>query len=381
MRLGLGQQLMKMPRSLRQLLTSWAFVCLTFCHIWQSSAFSLGEGSLRTGKPLAGSFFDNDAFASDSKQKKAEVGKSGSTPKVQAPSDFMLPEPKPLTVTRSGDIPSLLKSSFALAFRLGTGAFVLGWKVDTLFAPKDDGKYALTLGPFKLRDSSSVLTDAPRPEKHLILYEYDASPFCKRVREMINLLDLTVECRPCPGARQGKFSQELFERTGRRTVPYLIDPNTGVEMFESDSQIEYLLKTYGPPQSSFDRKALWPITFTAFSVFTSGLAAVVRDFPGSRRQANALPTNEAMKPLQLWGYECSPFVKPVREKLVGLCLPHQVVSCSRGSANRDRMIEKTGRFQVPYLVDPNTGVEMYESPEIVEYLEAVYTVKGGDKAY
>jgi glutathione S-transferase len=71
----------------------------------------------------------------------------------------------------------------------------------------------------------------------------------------------------------------------------------------------------------------------------------------------------------------SPFVRPVREKLGSLCLPHRMISCSRGSANRDKMIAKTKRFQVPFLVDPNTGIEMYESAEIVEYLEAVYTVK------
>ena len=39
------------------------------------------------------------------------------------------------------------------------------------------------------------------------------------------------------------------------------------------------------------------------------------------------------------------------------------------------MVAKTGRFQVPFLVDPNTGIEMFEGAEIVEYLEAVYTVK------
>lgn len=39
------------------------------------------------------------------------------------------------------------------------------------------------------------------------------------------------------------------------------------------------------------------------------------------------------------------------------------------------MVERTGRFQVPYLVDNNTGIEMFEGPEIVQYLEAVYTVK------
>lgn len=295
-----------------------------------------------------------------------------SSPRVSAPPNFQAPEPKPLTLTRASDLPSVLLSSAALAVRLGTGAFVLGWKIDTLFAP-DDGKYALSLGPFRIRDSSSVLGEATRPNQPLILYEYDASPFCKRVRETINLLDLTVEYRPCPGARAG-FSDELFQQTGRRTVPYLVDPNTKEAMFESNDIIEYLLSTYGPPPDTYDRKALWPITFESFSVTTATLAAILRDFPGARRQDNARPDNEKMKPLELWGYECSPFVKPVREKLCSLCLPHKLVSCSRGSANRDIMIAKTGRFQVPYLVDPNTGIEMFEGPEIVEYLEQVYTV-------
>lgn len=296
-----------------------------------------------------------------------------SSPKVTVPADFQVPEPKPLTLTRASDLSSVLKSTLAFAVRLGTGAFVLGWKIDTLFAP-DDGKYALSLGPFRVRDSSSVLGDVPRPDKPLILYEYDASPFCKRVREMINLLDLTVEYRPCPGARQGKFSQQLLQRTGRQTVPYLVDPNTKEEMFESNDIIEYLLTAYGPSPDAYDRKALWPITFESFSISTSTMVAILRDMPGARRQDNARPDNEDMKPLELWGYECSPFVRPVREKLGSLCLPHKMISCSRGSANRDLLMEKTGLFQVPYLVDPNTGIEMFEGPEICEYLEQVYTV-------
>ena len=295
------------------------------------------------------------------------------SPKVKAPDGFVAPEPQPLTLTESADLGDILKSSAALAARLGTGAFVLGWKVDDVFANEEEGKSSLGLGPVRLRDSSSVLANAPRPVKPLVLYEYDASPFCKKVRETINLLDLTVEYRPCPGARAG-FSDELFERTGRRTVPYLIDPNTNTELFESTDQIDYLLRTYGPPEDMYDKLALWPITFDAFATTTSVMAALLRDMPGSRLQPDARPDNQKMKPLQLWGYECSPFVRPVREKLCSLGLPHLMVSCSRGSANRDRMVELTGRFQVPYLEDPNTGVQLFESPEIVDYLEKVYTI-------
>jgi glutathione S-transferase len=334
-----------------------AVVVAVLAALKDSLAFVPSQNAARNGPPSMG-FLDDVLTQS---------------PAVKAPVDFAPPEPKPLTLTRMSDLPSVLKSSAAFAVRLGTGAFVLGWQIDSFFAPEEDGKYALPLGPFRIRDSSSVLAEAPRPTKPLILYEYDASPYCKRVREMINLLDLTVEYRPCPGARAG-FSDELFRKTGRRTIPYLVDPNTNVEMFESNDQIEYLLNTYGPSPDSFDRKALWPITFESFSLSTAATVAQLRDMPGARRQTNARPDNEKMKPLELWGYECSPFVRPVREKLGSLCLPHRMVSCARGSVNRDRLVEKTGRFQVPFLHDPNTGVEMFEGPEIVEYLESVYTI-------
>lgn len=318
--------------------------------------------------------FFNDVL--DNIKRSSGQSSSPGLPKVQKPEGFVAPEPKPLTLTETADLGGVLKSSLALALRLGTGAFVLGWKIDSLFYDsEEENKYSLSIGPFRIRDSSTVLKDAPRPSQPLILYEYDASPFCKRVRETMNILDLTVEYRPCPGARAGKFSEDMLKRTGRQTLPFLVDPNTGVEMFESGDIINYLLDTYGPSPDVFDKKALWTVNNEAFAVATSTQVALVLGMPGAKKQANARPDNENMKPLELWGYECSPFVRPVREKLGSLCLPHTMVSCARGSANRDKMVAKTGRFQVPYLVDPNTGIEMFEGPEIVEYLEAVYTIK------
>ncbi len=53
-----------------------------------------------------------------------------------------------------------------------------------------------------------------------------------------------------------------------------------------------------------------------------------------------------------------------------------MVYAARGSANRNRLVAKTGQqFQVPFLADPNTGIEMFESREILKYLDEVYTVK------
>lgn len=39
---------------------------------------------------------------------------------------------------------------------------------------------------------------------------------------------------------------------------------------------------------------------------------------------------------------------------------------------RDLLMAKNGQVQVPYLVDPNTGISMYESKDILEYLNKTY---------
>ncbi len=80
-----------------------------------------------------------------------------------------------------------------------------------------------------------------------------------------------------------------------------------------------------------------------------------------------------IEPLVLWGFEGSPFVRPVRETISSLGLPHIYINCGRGSANRDILYERKGNFQVPLLQDPNTGIEMFESGEIVKYLMNTYT--------
>lgn len=181
------------------------------------------------------------------------------------------------------------------------------------------------------------------------------------------MLDLACEMRPCPGARTG-FSDELFELTGRRTVPFLVDPDKEVAMFESDDIINYLFKTYGPGEEAVPWNLKEP-----FASVTCAFVSLARGMAGAKPAPGVLPENVKRKPLELWGPEGSPFVKLVREKLCSLMLPHVVLTAARGSVRRNQMIAKTGRFQVPLLVDPNTGVELFESPEICDYLEQVYT--------
>jgi len=79
-------------------------------------------------------------------------------------------------------------------------------------------------------------------------------------------------------------------------------------------------------------------------------------------------------PLVFWGYESSPFCKVVREKLCELEIPHVIKTCARGSSTRDELFQKTGTFQVPFIEDPNSGVNMFESADIIRYLDNQYAV-------
>jgi glutathione S-transferase len=64
----------------------------------------------------------------------------------------------------------------------------------------------------------------------------------------------------------------------------------------------------------------------------------------------------------------------VREALSSLELPYRLHNVAKGSAKRAAFVERSGRMQVPYLADPNSGVEMFESADIVAYLERSYAL-------
>jgi glutathione S-transferase len=66
----------------------------------------------------------------------------------------------------------------------------------------------------------------------------------------------------------------------------------------------------------------------------------------------------------------------VREKLCSLELPYLLHNVGKGSPSRAAFERRSGRMMVPFLVDPNASVEMFESADIVRYLEATYGGKG-----
>ncbi|KAL5710641.1 hypothetical protein ACHQM5_021181 [Ranunculus cassubicifolius] len=151
---------------------------------------------------------------------------------------------------------------------------------------------------------------------------------------------------------------------GKQQFPYMANPNTGVAMYESDAIIKYLCEKYG------DGSVPLLLSLGLLTTLTAGFAMIGRMGRGSKYTPSKMPP----QPVELWAYEPSPFCKVVREVLVELELPHILHSCARGSPKRQILYEKAGHFQVPYLEDPNTGVKMFESAEIVDYLRATYAL-------
>ncbi|KAF3441651.1 hypothetical protein FNV43_RR15566 [Rhamnella rubrinervis] len=305
---------------------------------------------------------DSPEGTTTSVKAKEEGGKVGDGSGTFAvPPNFKPPEPKTFGVRpdKTGDI---FGASLALFFRLGTGVFVDGYSAT--FIPKNEfppNEYALEVSGYKVKEASKL---GPRPEKPIDIYEFEGCPFCRKVREIVSVLDIDVLFYPCP--RNGpNFRPKVAEMGGKQQFPYMVDPNTGVSMYESDDIIKYLVGKYG------NGNVPLMLSLGLFTTLTAGLALIGRSGKGTSYSPSKLPP----KPLEIWAYEGSPFCKYVREVLVQLELPHLQRSCARGSPKRQILYDETGRFQAPYLEDPNTGVKMFESAEIVEYLLATYAIQ------
>jgi len=212
----------------------------------------------------------------------------------------------------------------------------------------------------RLAQGLSVGRPGRRPEQPLVLYDFESCPFCRKVREALTTLDLDADIRPCPKGGH-RFRDELVERGGKAQFPYLVDPNSGKAFYESEDIVRHLFAEYGdgPPPA---------LSMGPFATLSGSLASAWRLGKGTRVE----PSKPPVQPLELWSFEASPFSRIVREKLCTLELPYRLHNVGRGSANRPAFLERAGKVQVPFLVDPNGGVEMFESAEIVAYLDETY---------
>ena len=200
-----------------------------------------------------------------------------------------------------------------------------------------------------------------RPATPLELYDFEGCPYCRKVREALCMLDLEVWVRPCPKGGP-RFREEVKTRGGKYQFPYLVDANTGKEMYESDDIVAYLFQEYGAGSVP---ALLGPGLLTDGS---SMFASAWRPGLGIRYREARAPA----QPLELTSFEGSPFCRIVREALSSLEVPYLLHNVAKGSPSRPKFVERSGKMMVPFLVDPNTKTEMFESAAIVDYLETTY---------
>jgi glutathione S-transferase len=222
---------------------------------------------------------------------------------------------------------------------------------------------ASSLGASIARLGSGMTVGAlgTRPERPLELYEFEACPYCRKVREALSVLDLDARIFPCPKGGP-RYREEVVARGGKAQFPFLVDPNTGKEMYESDDIVHYLFAQYG------DGRVPALLAAGLLCDATCMLASVPRIWRGLRYHAARQPE----KPLELYSFEASPFCRIVRERLCSLEIPYLLHNVAKGSPKREAFMERSGRMMVPYLVDPNTGTSMFESADIVDYLQERY---------
>ena len=188
-------------------------------------------------------------------------------------------------------------------------------------------------------------------------------PVRRKVREALSVLDLDAT-RPCP-KRGPRFRVEVQRRGGKAQFPWLVDPNAGIEMYESDAIVSYLFERYG------DGRVPLALSLGPLTDLSAQLASLWRPGFGAFYR----PARAPEKPLELWSFEASPFCRIAREALCELELPYRLHNVAKGSPKRDEFVRRSGRMMVPYLFDPNTGKEMFESAEIVRYLDLTYAVR------
>lgn len=225
-----------------------------------------------------------------------------------------------------------------------------------------------------------------KPEKLLKLYDMEVSPYCRLVREVLTELDLDVMILPCPvgGTR---FRPEAERIGGKLQFPLLVDDNTGTVLYESADIIEYLGHSYQRRTRAargFSRRLVVGSSFLA-----SALHWRPKGITGMKARVSKAPA----QPLELYSFETSPYSKPVRARLCELELPYVLRNTGKGAwgdmgpplfrdklfktpkgttPNRRWLEAQTGKVQVPYLIDANTGTAMYESRDILDYLDRTY---------
>ena len=244
-------------------------------------------------------------------------------------------------------------------------------------------KAMYSFGASLLRVDRGVIVKGNRkkPKKNLIMFDAEYCPYCRHVREALTELDLDALIYPMPkGGR--RYRSHLKRMGGDGKIPFLVDPNTDTRMGDSEAIVEYLYSEY----------ALEGEDVPGRRIYTSLLSSVTR-MP--TRSMYAVPSKAPKKPLELWSFEASPYGRLTREIFSEMELKYILHNVGKtpgthadyyppeiryenmpnympGTENRRKFLKRAGKVMIPFIVDQNTGVEMFETKEIQEYLRETY---------
>ncbi|PIN03544.1 hypothetical protein CDL12_23935 [Handroanthus impetiginosus] len=200
------------------------------------------------------------------------------------------------------------------------------------------------------------------PPMRLQLFEFEACPFCRRVREAKTELDLSVEIFPCP--KGSVRHREMVKRLGAKNsmqFPFLVDPNTGSSMYESSNIVKYLFDQYGPSFGMLES-----------TIITGWVPTLLRAGRGMTLWEKSIKEPPSGK-LELFSYENNPYARIVREALCELELPYILQSVGQGSVRAKSLLEMSGSNEVPYPVDHNTGMKIGGYKNVISYLFQSYS--------
>jgi glutathione S-transferase len=243
-----------------------------------------------------------------------------------------------------------------------------------------------TASSIRFWSGTQVHSTQVSPARRLELYDNESDPECRLVREALTELDLDVLIYPCPLHGQ-RFRPRALEISGQPGLPVLVEPDTGHWISGSSKILEYLFSNYAQCQIPLHLRP------GLLQKLSSRLSTTVRHNHGRSARPSATPG----RPLTLFSFESSPFSRLVREVLCELELPYELKNLGKTrrtdyllpgvrrllnqgeefamlGRNRNLLKRKTGKVQVPYLIDPNTGIAMFESAQINAYLESTYAL-------
>lgn len=233
-----------------------------------------------------------------------------------------------------------------------------------------------------------------QPKKSLILYEHEVCPYSRRVREAMTQLNLDFESRPSPH-KGHVYRDELKQLAGKAQVPFLIDENTGDQILDSQAIIDHLFAHYskkGSTPSKFQKES--DGDNASLSNKLASVASMMRGVKADHPKMNEA-RGKPEQPLHLYGFEASPFCRLVRERLSELEVGYVNHSVAREQiqdiggfgfrlnigdyqpikgGKRERLMNgvMSEKLQFPFLLDPNTDTQLYESKDIIAYLNQTY---------